>query len=104
VVEGEILLAGTDIGVSAYSIHHNETYFPDSFIFKPERWLADEPSSQDDSKTGKTNMVTAVGFHTVRGWENESCWDISRLPGDGDCAWEDDLVIRHAFRAYVDTW
>ena len=32
---------GTTVGVSAYAIHHNEDYFPDSFAFRPERWLDD---------------------------------------------------------------
>jgi len=27
-------------GVAPYSIHHNEDYFPDSFAFRPERWLS----------------------------------------------------------------
>jgi len=30
---------GTVIGVSAYAIHHNATYFPDPFTFQPERWV-----------------------------------------------------------------
>jgi len=35
-VDGEMLPEGTDIGVSAYSIHHSEIYYSDRFIFKPE--------------------------------------------------------------------
>ena len=38
-VDGEHFPAGTDIGVSGYSIHHNERYYADSFNFMPERWL-----------------------------------------------------------------
>ena len=40
-VEGQKIPAGTQVGTSAYAIHHNEAYFPDAFSFKPERWIAD---------------------------------------------------------------
>lgn len=36
--------AGTDIGVPHYVIHHNEAYYPDSFAYKPERWIVDSES------------------------------------------------------------
>ena len=42
VVEGEHIPAGTQVGVSAYAIHHNEEYYPDAFSFQPERWIVDE--------------------------------------------------------------
>jgi cytochrome P450 len=37
--------AGTTVGVPAYAIHHNEAYYPDSWSFRPERWIdsADTP-------------------------------------------------------------
>jgi cytochrome P450 len=38
-VDGLHIPAGIDVGVAAYSIHHNETYFPDPWAFHPERWL-----------------------------------------------------------------
>jgi cytochrome P450 len=43
VVDGHVLPRGTLVGVNIYSVHHNEEYFPDSFAFRPERWL-DESS------------------------------------------------------------
>lgn len=41
-ISGAYFPSGTDIGVPHYAIHHNEEYFPDSFEYKPERWLVDE--------------------------------------------------------------
>lgn len=41
-VDGHILPEGTDVGISAYCIHHNHIYFPEPFDFKPERWLAND--------------------------------------------------------------
>lgn len=38
-VDGLHIPAGVTVGVAPYSIHHNEDYFPDSFAFRPERWL-----------------------------------------------------------------
>jgi len=38
-VKGEFFAEGPNVGVSIYSIHHNETYFPEPFAFRPERWI-----------------------------------------------------------------
>ncbi|OQU97786.1 hypothetical protein CLAIMM_03671 [Cladophialophora immunda] len=41
-VHGYHLPEGTELGVSAYAIHHNEEYFPEPFSFKPERWRVND--------------------------------------------------------------
>lgn len=41
VVDGHVIPKGTVLGVNVYSLHHNEEYFPDSFTYRPERWLED---------------------------------------------------------------
>lgn len=40
-ISGAFIPAGTDIGVPHYAIHHNEAYYPDSWAYKPERWIVD---------------------------------------------------------------
>ncbi|KAI9714040.1 MAG: hypothetical protein M1820_000770 [Bogoriella megaspora] len=47
-VDGQPVPAGCDIGTSLYAIHHHPDFFPDPFVFRPERWLAD--SSPRDEK------------------------------------------------------
>lgn len=49
VVDGHLIPPGTQVAVSQYSIQHNEAYFPDSFKFMPERWLAQDSSDQDST-------------------------------------------------------
>ncbi|KAI0141755.1 cytochrome P450 [Xylariaceae sp. FL1272] len=46
VVDGQVIPPGTTVGVNIYSIHYNDEYFPDSFTFRPERWLDDETSQR----------------------------------------------------------
>lgn len=41
VIDGHIIPRGTLVSSSLYAMHHNEDYFPDSFAFKPNRWLGD---------------------------------------------------------------
>lgn len=41
-VDGYVIPPGTQVGVNLYSLHHNEDYFPEPFIFRPERWLVDD--------------------------------------------------------------
>ena len=39
-VEGQQLPEGTVVGVPHYGVHHNPTYFPEPFEYRPERWIA----------------------------------------------------------------
>ncbi|EUC27114.1 hypothetical protein COCCADRAFT_10203 [Bipolaris zeicola 26-R-13] len=43
VVVGEFVYpSGTNIGVPVFSMHHDASYFPDPFMFQPERWIPGE--------------------------------------------------------------
>ncbi|KAF4636423.1 hypothetical protein G7Y89_g1665 [Cudoniella acicularis] len=42
VVDDAYIPAGCDVGCSVYAVHHNEKYFPDSYKYKPERWIAED--------------------------------------------------------------
>ena len=46
-VDGEYIPAGIDVGTSIYSLHHNEDLFPDSYTFKPERWIESTENPQE---------------------------------------------------------
>ncbi|GFF89445.1 isotrichodermin C-15 hydroxylase [Aspergillus udagawae] len=41
-VDGQYIPPGVDVGTCIYSIHHNPSYYPQPFSFKPERWIASE--------------------------------------------------------------
>lgn len=47
VIDGQRIPIGCDVGTAIYAIHHHPDYFPDPFVFQPERWLA--ISSADDA-------------------------------------------------------
>ncbi len=38
-LDNEHIPGGYDIGVNPYAVHHNEDLYPDSYTFKPERWI-----------------------------------------------------------------
>ena len=42
IIDGHIVPAGTTVSVPIYAIHHNESYYPDAWSFKPERWIGTE--------------------------------------------------------------
>ncbi|KAI0528345.1 cytochrome P450 [Xylaria digitata] len=47
VIDGVVIPPGTHIGVNTYALQHNETYFPEPFTFKPERFLRrDSPTER----------------------------------------------------------
>lgn len=45
-VDGIPFPEGIDVAVPCYSLHHQEAYYHEPFIFKPERWLVEEGTSQ----------------------------------------------------------
>jgi len=49
IIDGQSFPQGVDVGVPHYAIHHNETYFPDAFEFKPERWLTEAGGGNPES-------------------------------------------------------
>lgn len=49
IIDGHVIPRGTLVGVNVYSILHNENYFPDPFVFNPERWLVTH--SEEKMKT-----------------------------------------------------
>lgn len=44
IVDGHVIPPGTQVGVCTYALHHNEQYFPEPFVFRPERWLVEDSS------------------------------------------------------------
>ena len=46
-IDGHYLPEGTVVGVSAYSIHHSPIYFPDPWLFRPERWIESDSVSRE---------------------------------------------------------
>jgi cytochrome P450 len=52
-IDGHYIPGGTQVGVSAYALHHNEDYYPDSFSYKPERWIADPETGVTEADVTK---------------------------------------------------
>lgn len=65
VVDGHIIPEGTHVGVNFYALHHNEEYFQDYFVFKPERWL--EPESERNALMRKAFTPFALGSRSCSG-------------------------------------
>ncbi|KAI1174797.1 cytochrome P450 [Nemania sp. FL0916] len=58
IVDGHVIPPGTEVGVSLYSLMHNEAYFPDPFAFKPDRWLAPvDPSSETEASRAARELA-----------------------------------------------
>jgi hypothetical protein len=45
VIDGHAIPDGVIVGLSLYALHHNEAYFPEPFVFRPERWLENRDTS-----------------------------------------------------------
>jgi len=77
-IDGNHFPPSTDIGVASYAIHHNPTYFPDPFLFKPERWLAEPPEALASTKNtvpyaSEDEVSLAQSAYTPFGVGRASC-------------------------------
>jgi cytochrome P450 len=45
--KGTFFPAGTDVGVAAFELHMDATSFPDPELFRPERWLVEDPAAKE---------------------------------------------------------
>jgi cytochrome P450 len=61
-VDGEYLPEGVEVGVPHYAIHHNEMYYPEPFLFKPERWIVTESTSPKLGGTEASVAITRSAF------------------------------------------
>ena len=76
VVDGVWFPPGTDLGVPHYALHHNETYFPEPFIFKPDRWLTKTASSDlrsDGTRVEQEHQEKSAPAFTPFGVGRTSC-------------------------------
>lgn len=58
-IDGHFIPRGTHVAVSIYAVHHNPEYFPDPYVFKPERWLSPEEGGPDEETRQKQNAAFA---------------------------------------------
>lgn len=56
-IAGYLIPAGTTVGCPAYVLHHDETAYPDSFSFRPERWIPHEKTRElETTEQMKTHL------------------------------------------------
>ena len=46
-IDNSYLPAGIDIGVNVYALHHSEEIYPDSYTYKPERWIVSKDNPKE---------------------------------------------------------
>lgn len=59
-IAGHFIPAGTTVGCSAYVLHHDETAYPDSFSFRPERWIPHETVTDSEAATCTKTHLSGI--------------------------------------------
>jgi cytochrome P450 len=52
---------GLDVGTGAYSLNHNEQYFPQPFEFRPERWIQEEVGQEAVTQASSAIATFSIG-------------------------------------------
>ncbi|KAL9030491.1 MAG: hypothetical protein Q9196_001393 [Gyalolechia fulgens] len=68
-VDQEFIPAGYDIATCIYALHHNESYFEDSFNFSPNRWL----SAGSGEVKSRTECLPSVFLWAARLYRAITC-------------------------------
>ncbi|EFR01588.1 isotrichodermin C-15 hydroxylase [Nannizzia gypsea CBS 118893] len=58
-VDGNYIAEGMTFGVSPYVLHRNAQYFPDPYVFRPERWIGTDKPCLVVSKGEKSTIEDA---------------------------------------------
>ncbi|KAK8018790.1 isotrichodermin C-15 hydroxylase [Apiospora marii] len=61
-IDGHVFPPGVDLGVSHYAIHHNEDLYPDSFAYKPQRWLSEPTDGETTDEAERRVALAHSGF------------------------------------------
>jgi len=48
-IDGHYFPKGTVVGTAPYAIHHCKEYYPEPFVFRPERWIVDDKTESGAS-------------------------------------------------------
>ncbi|KAK5061574.1 hypothetical protein LTR84_008118 [Exophiala bonariae] len=59
VIDGEYIPEGVVLGVPSYVVHHDRNAFPESWSFRPERWIAGSNLNEDGVTVTKEDIRTA---------------------------------------------
>lgn len=62
IIDGDLIPAGTMIGVNPYCLMHNELYFPEPFRFQPERWLEPEDGTNESREQAEIRTIMRKAF------------------------------------------
>ncbi|KAH9892304.1 cytochrome P450 [Xylariomycetidae sp. FL2044] len=68
VIDGHVIPPETQVGVNIFALHHNEAYFPEPYAFKPERWLVDDETSEEQRALMRDAFAPfSVGYRSCAG-------------------------------------
>lgn len=66
-IDGHHIPQGTVVGVPTYPLHHDPTYFPDPWSFRPERWLESESDPESIARAKKAFVPFQMGTRQCSG-------------------------------------
>ncbi|KAM0809260.1 putative Cytochrome P450-like protein [Seiridium cardinale] len=61
-IAGQLFPPGVDLGVAHYAIHHNEALYPDSFSYRPQRWLTEPQKDETIDEAKHRVQLVQSGF------------------------------------------
>lgn len=59
-IDGQVVCEGADVGTCIYSIHHHHDYYPDPFVYRPERWLVRKDAEMDSDLQSAHQVALAL--------------------------------------------
>ncbi|KAK6221496.1 hypothetical protein LQW54_001268 [Pestalotiopsis sp. IQ-011] len=92
IVDGHVIPRGVVVGVNPYCVMHNEKYFPEPFLFRPDRWLGHDSQERAAMREafapfafGETGCLgKAMAYHEMSLVLAKTLWyfDFKKAPGE----------------------
>ena len=85
---------GTSVGMTSVLLHHNETNFPDSYKFNPDRWLGESGKKLEKYQVGfgKGSRI-CIGMHQAFGMARLVLSQIWRLYASPNVRLSDEIGV-----------
>ncbi len=61
-IGGHFFKEGIELGVPHYAIHHNDEYYPDSFSYRPERWIMERINGETEEEAHRRVKLAQSAF------------------------------------------
>jgi cytochrome P450 len=93
IIDGKFYPAGVEVAVTTYALHHREENFPDSFCFRPERWIVQTETGVSEGDVAAAQAAFAPFSIGTRGCIGKNLAYVELTTAVARLLWQFDIKL-----------